>query len=80
MKGKQNFIWKRGVVGWGGLMFVMMATRELFRSHTYHWAFVDYVFLIIFGLVVCSVAGYCVGLLWWKTCARRFSETSPGAQ
>jgi hypothetical protein len=60
--GKRNFVLLRGVLGWGGFMFLFMAAF----SYIFNRAFFDLRLLLIVEAVVWPIGGYFYGLWLWN--------------
>jgi hypothetical protein len=75
-KGRKNFILKVGVIRFGGTTFVL-TTFELLRdrSSCFRLGALDYVFVIVMGLLVWPAAGYFWGLWVWGINESRFTRT-----
>jgi len=66
-RGQLSFILYRGVLGWGGLMFLVMTATKVFVDHRrLSW------FSMLVSALVWALAGYCWGLCVWSWTERRF--------
>jgi hypothetical protein len=74
--GRKNFIWKFGVIRYGGTMFIVMTALDLFRHQPFRRDLADYLFEIILGLLIWPLAGYCWGVLMWRFYEWHFSRTT----
>src|SRR5215467_13319796 len=78
--GKKNFVWKTGVLRFGGTMFVVMTALDLFRYLPLRSGVADNLFEIFFqiiiGLLVWPLAGYFWGVLMWRFYEWHFSRTT----
>jgi hypothetical protein len=74
-RGRKHFIWTRGVLGWGGFMFVFMTTIDFARRGTLHRDVADYVFYIVLNLLIWPLAGYVWGRWVWSSMEKRFSKS-----
>lgn len=61
--GKRAFILYRGMLKWGGTMFVLSNINILARHQKVHWLYIASM------LIACPVAGYV-----WARCTWRFHE------
>src|ERR1035437_5315054 len=65
--GKLSFIIYRGVLGWGGFMFLWMTIFEVFVIHrSLSWLF------MLVSALIWPLAGYGWGLWEWRWLERRF--------
>ena len=67
-KGKSNFIWTRGVLGWGGLTAVLFAGFVAFRQSGYDLARMSlnsFLMYLMGALIVFPIGGYFWGLRMW---------------
>ncbi len=65
-RGKLSFILYRGVLGWGGFMFLVMTTFQVFVNHrSLSWSF------MLVSALVWPLAGYVCGLCVWSWSERR---------
>jgi hypothetical protein len=73
--GKDRFIVRVGILGWGGFMFVIMTLLDLVRtrppSSSGH-----YILDTALNLVIWPLGGYFVGRSLWHSYEKRFSEQS----
>jgi|SRR5580698_6000177 hypothetical protein len=59
-QGQRSYILRRGVVGYGGTMFVLMTATDLVRNPPSR-----YVFDVAINLLIWPLAGYLWGLSMW---------------
>lgn len=73
--GARRFILTRGVLGWGGLMFVICTVLPAFRLVPWFQDTAEHpaVFVPV-GAVIWLAGGALFGWLLWRTIARRFAE------
>jgi hypothetical protein len=73
-RGRKSFILRRGVLGWGGFMFIFMTCMSIFIDHRK----IDWHYVII-SLIIWPLAGYGYGLSMWCWAEERFhgSDTKP---
>jgi hypothetical protein len=65
--GKRFFLYYRGVLRWGGFMFVLtMSTNVVVRHMNVDWR------LVVSSLIACSFAGYVWARCIWHVNERRF--------
>jgi hypothetical protein len=76
-KGKKRFILRRGVMGFGGLMFVVMTISEFVRKKPSIWP--EYVFVVILNLLIWPLGGYVWGLWMWHFYEKWFSNGEQSA-
>ncbi len=74
-RGKKSFVLRVGVIGWGGLMFVVFTASDLHRDTACPHGVIYYVLDVAVNLVLCPVAGYFVGLAMWRVFQKKFSES-----
>ncbi len=75
-KGKDNFVLRVGVIGWGGFMFVVMTARTFMHKSPFPRQPIDYIVPVAINLLIWPIAGYCVGLGIWASYKSRFSDSS----
>jgi hypothetical protein len=68
-RGKSHFVWIRGVLFFGGFMFVTMTTLEYWREphHLTGWPTLGF---LLFSLLLYGFGGYVGGLWMWKRIER----------
>ena len=66
-RGKAHFVLTRGVLGWGGFMFIFMTCMHIFDSQ----GKIDWPFVII-SLLIWPLGGYGFGLWMWRWAESRF--------
>ena len=59
-QGKRSYILRRGVLRWGGFMFVLTTCTDIFVRH-----FPPHLRLMVVGLIVWPLTGYAWGLAMW---------------
>jgi len=68
--GKQSFIFYRGVLKWGGIMFVLTMFTNVFGRHMkLNWL------LVVSALIACPIAGYLWARSIWHVNEIRFKGT-----
>jgi hypothetical protein len=72
VRGKKSFALRVGVLGWGGLMVVVMTTTSL--ASRPHRQTIDYVFEIAINLLIWPIAGYFFGRSMWDAWETYFGE------
>ncbi len=66
-RGKQSFVWYRGALRWGGIMFVLTTiTNVLVRHRELDWM------LVVSALIACPLAGYLWARCIWFVNEHRF--------
>lgn len=61
LRGKQRFIFTRGVLGWGGFMFIFMTVVHNYIDHeNTDWSY------ILIAVLVWAVGGYSFGVWQWN--------------
>jgi len=73
-RGKKGFVWRFGVLGWGGLMFVAMTSTELVHRSPLSRSATDYAFDILLNLLIWPIAGYFFGSHMWGFYETYFSD------
>jgi hypothetical protein len=74
-KGRKHFILYRGILGYGGFMFIFMTVFQLLSEFGWHFPHgVPLYFNILIGLIIWPVAGYFWAAWIWKT---SFEKSSP---
>jgi hypothetical protein len=71
-RGKLRFVLTRGVLGWGGLMFVFMSGIGIFLHHGRFYLSLPGV---AFGLLIWGTGGYLFGLWMWNWNEGQFGHT-----
>ena len=66
-QGKRSFILRRGVLRWGGFMFLLTTCTDIFVRH-----FPPHLRLMAVGLIVWPLAGYAWGSAMWMMNERFF--------
>jgi hypothetical protein len=70
-KGRDQFIWIRGVIAWGGSMAIIMSLFFYFGSpRQERWT------IPLFLAPLCAFGGYMFGAWLWKNMERRYEETA----
>ena len=60
LHGKRSYILRRGVLRWGGFMFLLTTCTDIFVRHfPPHWR------LMVVGLIVWPLTGYAWGMAMW---------------
>jgi hypothetical protein len=68
--GKQSFIFYRGVLKWGGIMFLLIMFTNVFGRHIkMNWQ------LVVSTLIACPIAGYLWARSIWHVNEIRFKGT-----
>jgi hypothetical protein len=73
-RGREPFIIRRGVLGWGGFMIISTTCTDVFFRHKS----VDELFWVsvLIGLAIWPLSGAIVGLIAWDSAERRFHDTT----
>ena len=67
--GKRSFIYYRGVLKWGGIMFVLTMFTNVFGRHIkLNWL------LVVSSLIACPFAGYIWARCIWHVNENRFRD------
>lgn len=78
--GRKRYVWRIGVLGWGGLMFLVMTPYIYLQRYGSTWPSLDglSVLLTAFSAVVWFVAGYWFGSTMWSTMERAYKRHQQG--
>jgi fatty acid desaturase len=66
--GRKRFIWRRGVLGWGGVFALAMGLPYLFQGQP----------LVVFAWIVpyCLIAGFFLGKSYWRDAESEYSAAA----
>ncbi len=73
-RGKNSYALRRGVLGWGALMFVMMSAQDLIRKPRFSHQPTYYIADIAINLLIWPIAGYFWGTRMWNFYEMYFGE------
>ena len=75
-RGRRSFVWRSGVLGYGGFMFMVMTVIGLVGNSRILHRWTDFAVAIGINLVIWPLAGYFFGLFMWNRLQKRFAGPS----
>jgi hypothetical protein len=78
-RGKNSFVLRTGVLGWGGFMFIAITGQDLIRKRHSHHAAIYYVLTVAVNLLIWPIAGYFFGKRMWGFYETYFGDENPPA-
>jgi hypothetical protein len=74
-KGKKHFVIYRGILGWGGIMFVSMSALDYYSLFGWTLTFDSaYASKLVLNLILWPVAGLVWGIWVWESLERRMVD------
>ncbi|MBM4200134.1 MAG: hypothetical protein FJ189_02480 [Gammaproteobacteria bacterium] len=75
-RGMKRFIWRKGILGWGGFMFLTMTPFNLFLRFGTHWPSpADFpIRFLLFSGILWMVAGCLFGFTTWALIERAYRK------
>ena len=75
-RGRKPFIWRVGVMGWGGWMFVFMTAYYLLSQANFDWHNMSFdLKTVVLNAFIWPIGGYFFSASLWKLSEARFRLT-----
>jgi hypothetical protein len=76
--GRKRYVWRIGVLGWGGLMFLVMTPFFYIQQYGATWPSAENllgsVILVLASAAIWLIGGYWFGSTMWSTMERAYRE------